>query len=434
MKIELQELSQSKRRFDVHFDENEVSEHVQQTEKSLAGSLHIDGFRRGKAPLALLKRRKGFDAMVKEELTERVVLKGYREAFKRHEKIAPVADPSVREFKYDNGVISFSMFFDVIPEFELAEYKGIKLKKVIRRISESDVNQTLEKLREQMASYNDAGDRAAVEGDVAMINFKGKDEKGNEMEGASAQNHTLVLGRGTMIPGFEDNIIGMKPGETKTFNITFPADYHNKEIAGQKAVFEVNLIALKERELPDLDDKWATGIGGPSVKTIDDLKMEIRKQLEKEEKEKSEKQLRNSLSDSLLNANPFEAPESMVLAERKRLDERLNMEKLIQGREEDEIKKINEDANRAAEAKVRESLIMHMIARRENITVDDEQVLETLREWAASDPEKSARIGDMAKNPDVIENIRYDMVMKNTFDYLLENADVSEEAIDNEKS
>lgn len=275
---------------------------------NLSKSVKLAGFRAGKAPLNLVEKNVD-PAVLQREFLDEAMSSLYSRAA-ASEKIRPVGQPEVNVKKFvPFTTLEFEITTDVVGKIKLADYKKIKQAKPKPDVTSKDVNDVLESLKLRVAEKSEAN-RAAKATDEVIIDFKGADEKGQPVSGAEGKDYPLVLGSNTFIPGFEDNLIGLKPGEQKTFKLTFPKDYGVKALANRKVEFSVTIKKVNEVVTPKLDDSFAPKVG--PFKTLKDLKDDIKKQLATEKQNEINRNFANELIEKISDKSTAAIPESML--------------------------------------------------------------------------------------------------------------------------
>lgn len=315
MKIKKEDLKKGKFKLTVTVEPAEIVKYYQSTYDNLAKDVKIAGFRAGKAPRKLTEESIGITRLLSQSL-DSIIQQEYYLAVQQ-EKMLPVGPPKVTISKYPNWGLEvseiesdlvFEAQFEVMPEVILKDFSKIKVtKKEPAKITEEDVEKILTHLRRQKATFSEI-DRAAKIGDRAEISYEGSVDRVKK-DSMSAKNHPLILGENTLIPGFEEEIVGMKKDGEKKFEITFPKDYHAKEFAGKKAEFEVKLVDLKEVNLPEADDAFAENFGH---KNIADLTEAIRKSLKDEVETKAKQELEGEVIEAILPFLTVEVPEGII--------------------------------------------------------------------------------------------------------------------------
>lgn len=328
MQVKKEDLGRGKFKLIVTVEPQDLVRYFNSSYEKLAISVKIDGFRPGKAPRKLVEEAIGQSRLLSDSL-DSALQESYFLAIQQ-EKLIPVCPPKVTISKYPiwglevaeiSEPLIFEAEFEVMPKVELLDYSKIKIKrKEPAKIKDDDVDKIILHLRRQKANFS-AVDRGAENGDRLEISYEGSIDNVKK-EAMSAKNQPLILGDKTLIPGFEDNIVGMKKDQEKEFEIDFPKDYHSKEFAGQTAKFSLKLVDLKEIKLPELDNQFAAGFG---QKNISDLRKAIEKSLRDEVETKAKNELEVEVLEKILPKLIVEVPDSLIEQETDRI---------IQGMEE----------------------------------------------------------------------------------------------------
>ncbi|BCD59431.1 MULTISPECIES: trigger factor [unclassified Nitratiruptor] len=385
MEINAQKLNEANATVEAKIAKQDVEKKEEKIAKELAKTMNIPGFRKGKVPPAVIKKRYG-DKLAQDAEAELV-----REALDQAleelgiEKDAMLGEPRFTKYEKGEEVIEMVLEIGVRPNIDITGYEEVIPEYEEPQVSDEEVEKRIEELADAMAQFKEVEeDRPAKEGDLVVIDFKGTLEDGSEIEGGSAQNFELRLGSGQFIPGFEEQVEGMKKGETKTIEVTFPEDYPNKELAGKKANFEVTLHTIKEKEKINIDDELAKKMLQKEDATLDELKEEVRKQLKSEKLSKLyNEELKPKLIEALVEKFEFDLPKNIVDQE---IDVQLN-NKAAQMSEE-EIKELRENKEKLEELRkelepeaqksVKATFIVDALAKAEGINVADQEVVQTI--------------------------------------------------------
>ena len=292
MKAELIKKEGNKVTLKITVDNNKFEAAVTKSYNKNKGKYNIAGFRKGKAPKLVIETQYGKGIFYNDAI-ELLFPEVYPEAIKEL-NIDPIDRPDldVEEISKDNGLVMV-VNVEVRPEFELGAYKGIEISKVDNNVSEEEVELSLQEMVNKNARLLSVEDKALENGDTAVIDFEGF-EGGVAFEGGKGENHNLVIGSNTFIPGFEEQLVGKKSGEEVEVNVTFPTEYHAENLAGKPVVFNVKVNDVKVKELPQLDDEFAKDAS--EFDTLAELRADVRTKLEEEAKNTSEAQLRNANS------------------------------------------------------------------------------------------------------------------------------------------
>ena len=355
--------------------------------EKLAKNVKIDGFRQGKAPMKMVKSRVG-KAAILEEATDVVLKKSYA-AILLDNNIQPVGQPQVQIEELTEDVLKVTVTAPVAPEVTLGQYKGLEVKKGTVKVTKKEIEAELANYQNQFAELIIKEEGTVENGDTAVIDFEGFKD-GVAFEGGKAENHSLEIGSGSFIPGFEEQVIGMKVGEEKEINVTFPEEYQSAELAGQEAVFKVKVHEIKTKVLPDIDDELAKDVNIDGIETLADLETYTKEQI----KNKKQTEVESKFSDDIFNAvienTPLEVPEAMIETETQTMlreveqnlsQQGLNME-LFQQLTGKTMEDMKTEMSEQAEKRVKFNLILAEIAKAENIEISDEEVDDEIKEIA----------------------------------------------------
>lgn len=351
---------------------------VGEATRALSQRTRVPGFRPGKAPRGVLEAVLGPGAVL-EEAVDRLVNTSYRDALVEKE-ILPLTNAEVEIVQAEEGKpLIFKATVPVRPDVKLGDYRSFNFKPEIETTDDPKVEKVIEELRDQNASLSPVEDRGAIKGDYAVIKYEGSRD-GAPFEGGSTERMPLIIGEDRLIPGFEDELVGLKVGDTKGFDITFPEDYAEESLAGQKAHFEVELRELREKILPDADDDFARSMG--DFADLATLRTEVRKRLERNALDKA----RHTFSDRIIEyavANAtIELPDVLVEQEVEVMHDEFRGALARQGISDEAYAKVSgkshedlhNDFRPDAEKRVRVLLVLSKIAEVEGLTVDDADI------------------------------------------------------------
>ena len=371
MQVSVETTSGLGRRMTVQIPADQIDQQVESKLQQLAQTVRLDGFRPGKVPLSVVKKRYG--RQVRQEAAGELIASSYEEALQQ-ENLKPAGEPSIEQTKNEAGVeLEYVAVFEVYPEIEQPDLDDIAIERMSAEIADSDIGNMLEKLRKQRTTWTKA-ERASVQGDRLEIDFAGTID-GEVFSGGSAKNVPLELGSNTMIPGFEEQLVGVSADDTKTIDVTFPDDYASKEVAGKTAQFEIKVHAVAEAQLPELNDDFARafGVGDGG---LDKLREEITNNMQRELDAAVKSSVKKQVFEALLEKADLDVPTSLIDSEIDAL-----------------VKKDEADADAVAdrgryeeEARRRVSLglLIADIIQRNQLQVDPEKVRETIENLAQS--------------------------------------------------
>lgn len=341
----------------------------------IANNVNIPGFRKGKAPRNIIEMHYGKEA-VKQEAFEIVANKAYSDALDQ-EKLIPVSDPKVEESTFEEGKdMELTIKVTLKPEPELGEYKGLHVEKEAVEVTDEAVEDAVNELRKRNAKMVAAEDDAVIEkGDFAIIDFAGTVD-GEPFSGGEGKGYPLEVGSNSFIPGFEDQLVGLKKGDSTDVEVTFPEEYFVKELAGKEAVFKVNIQDVKRRELPELTDEYVAA--NSDFKTVDELRANYKERMQKSAEENAKVAYERALIDMAVANAKFTVPEIMIedrisqMVDEMKMSlesRKMTMEMYMQYTGMD-MAKIRENQRPVAEENVKTDLVLDAIAKAENIQVD----------------------------------------------------------------
>jgi len=389
MKTEVKKLEKSQVEVKAVFDKEEWKAAQDKALDKVAASAQLDGFRKGHAPKGLIKAKIGAAAL-QSEAVDVILSDSYSKIFIDN-GINPVGQPSVSIVKMTADELELSFTAPVAPEFKLGEYKGLDVKKKRVRVTEKEINEKLEQYQNEFAELviKEGEDAVAENGDTVTIDFEGFKD-GVAFEGGKGENYPLELGSGSFIPGFEDQVVGMKVGETKDINVKFPEEYQAKDLAGADATFKVTVHEIKSKVLPKLDDELAKDVNIDGVEDLEALKKHIKEQLKSSKEAEAEEAFNEEIIDKLIENTPFEVPDAMVETEVQNIISEINANlqqqgltlELYQQMTGQTMDQLKADVRDNAEKRVKYQLIVAEIVKAENIEVSDEELAEEIKNIA----------------------------------------------------
>jgi len=376
MQVSLTRLPNSRARLKIQLSALAMSEYFQKALQRLALSISVEGFRKGKAPLELAQK-KIEEERVNEAALELALSSSYYAAIKQ-EGLVPLTEPVIRilQFGREEGFV-YEAEVDVLPEVILGDYRKLKIpKKKVETVKEEEIEQVLKQIQRQTAVMK-LKEGCVEKGDFVEIDFESFLDS-RPLEGGQSQNHPLVVGQGQFVPAFEEQLLGMKKGETKEFKVKFEKDFPNKQVAGQEIRFKVTVKELKKIELPPLNDEWAVSLGR---KNLADLKERIKESLKQEKEKQSEAQFEEELLNQILKISQIDLPKSLILAEQGRLlgflknqieEKGLAFEDYLASIKKTE-EELAQDLEKVAERNVKISLLLKEIGQKEKIQCPPEK-------------------------------------------------------------
>ena len=381
--------------------------------ESIKGTVRIDGFRPGKVPLKVVKQK--YSGTVLQEVAGELMQNSFREALTQ-ENLQPAGDPVIQANAPVLGeAMEFTVTFEVFPEVSLAPVSELSVEKVEATVEDADVDNMIDVLRKQKMDWNEV-DRASANDDRITIDFVGTVD-GEKFDGGSANDMPMTLGAGQMIPGFEDALTGLKAGEETTFKVPFPEDYAAKDLAGKEAEFAVTVKKVEEPKLPEIDEEFAKAFGVESG-DVDQLKSEIRANMERELARRLRTLVKESVMDALLEKNPIEVPSATVAQEAETLKKQTE----VQSPGTDlPVDVFMGDAKR----RVQLGMILAEVAKASALNINPDMIKERIEEMAQDydDPDEFVRY--YMGNQEMLRGIETLVMEDKVVDWVVEQAQVS---------
>lgn len=421
MKITTKKLSDTRVELKVSLDSADLKEARGLAVARLARNLKVQGFRQGKAPASLVEKQLDPNTIASEAI-DTAVRTTMPRAFDQAKQM-PIAVEKVDVTKYaPDESAEYVATADILPDVKLGDHHKLKAKMGKTTASDQDVQEILDNIVNAYAEKVLA-QRPAANGDEVIIDFVGK-LNGEEFPGGSAKDHHLTLGSGQFIPGFEDAIVGHSAGDKFDIKVTFPKDYPEKSLAGQPAVFETLLKQVNEAQKPALDDELAQKCG--NFKTMDDLKSDIRQNLETQNRHRAIEQYREDLVAELVKSSKVSAPEILVRDQLRFIRDDMTRNAAGRGITFEQyldmagqtIEEWEEEARKVAEARVKSSLVLQILAKEQNILASDEEVdakIAELKDLYQRSKEAMANL----KKPEVRQDVKNRLVIDKTLDFLV---------------
>ena len=386
---------------------------------------NIPGFRKGKAPMQIVERYYGNEIFYEDAFNE-IVPDIFDEEVEKA-GLEVVSRPQIDIVQMEKGKdLIFTAIVNTKPDVKLAKYKGIDLEKTTYKVTDKDIEDELNKMAERNSRMISVEDRPAKKGDTTVIDFLGT-VNGEEFEGGKAENYDLVLGSNSFIPGFEDQVIGMKIDETKDVKVTFPEDYFSKELAGKAAVFKVTVHEIKTKELPTIDDEFAKDVS--EFDTLKELKEDIKKKQEKQNEEREIAELNEKAIKTVSDKSEVDLPEGMVNLEldnmMEDMDRRIsyqgiNLDQYLQmvGKSKEDFR---EENRKQAEESLKLKLVLEAICKDAKVKAEDTEVDEKLKELATA---YGRKVEELKNNKDLVKNVSDSIESEKAIKVIVDNAKI----------
>ena len=395
--------------------------------KDLANRVSIPGFRKGKAPRHIIEQRLGKEAIL-DTAFESVADKAFVEALKEQD-LSPVSRPDIETVTLEDGKdVVFKARFIAKPEVTLGEYKGLVVEKKVDEVTDEDVDKEIESMRRRRSQMVDAPEGAEVKtGDFVTLDFKGFVD-GEAFEGGEGKDHPLEIGSNRFIPGFEDQLIGMKIGEERDVNVTFPEEYHSKDLAGKPAKFECTIHSIKERRLPELDDEFAKKVS--KFQTVEELRADIRKNLEHAAQQKADNDYNVAVIEKATENITVDIPEIMIENRVTMMIQEMAMRLEQQGMRFEQymqyagtdLNQIREQYKKTAAENVKTDLMLEAVAKAEDIKVDDKDLDGEVAAMALTYGATPAQVRKVVKEQGRVGDLITTVLRKKTSQFILDNA------------
>ena len=421
MKVTVEDISPVKKKLHIQVLPDAIAKEMTKAVADVSKKAKIPGFRPGKAPKAVVERH--YQAEIESEVMNRLISDSYLQAV-RENNLSPVEMPNITNISplQKDAPLNFTAMVEVRPQFTLGTYEGIEITEPPVTVTDEEVAQTIDRLREMYAQLEVVEGKPLDTTHTAIIDFEGFRD-GKSIEGAKAEDHTLTLGSGSLIPGFEEQIVGMQKGDTREISVNFPADYNNKDLAGKDAKFSVTLKEVKQKVLPELNDEFAKDLG--DHKNVDELKARIREDIGVRKKNELSTGQREELMGKLVEAHAFEVPEGMVERELMSMARSQATRMARQGMDLQnfDIAAFRERNRDLAVKRVKGILLMEAIADKEKIEISDDEVSTALAAAARSTGQKLDAVRKYYENQEGgLDSLRTTLLQEKTLAHLLSKA------------
>ncbi len=413
------------RRVDLAVAVADLDKGMDQRLKRLGKNVKMPGFRPGKVPANIIQQQYGYEARM-EALNE-ILEKSFADAVRENEyRVA--GSPKIEPKKTENEAqLEFVAVFEVYPEVKVADLKDVEIERPVLEVGAAELESTLNVLRKQRVSYEPV-DRAAAKEDRVTIDFLGKKD-GEPFQGGEAKDYPFVLGEGSMLADFENAVLGMKAGESKTFEMTFPADYHAKDLAGQAVTFDISVKQVSEAVLPEIDAEFAKALGIANGDT-EKMRAEIETNLKREVKSRLRNRVKNQVMDALLKAHPIDIPNSLVETEIEQL-----MQNARQDMEQRSGKKMKDFPMQRewfvdqAKRRVNLGLVLSEIVRNNQLHAKPEQIRSFVEDAAQSYEHPEEVVRWYYAQPQRLAEIEGVVIEDNVVEWALSNAKVLDKTV-----
>jgi trigger factor len=428
MTTNVTKLEENKVRLDVEVTPETVRQGVEAKIRELGRQVRVPGFRPGKAPRRVIENRLGRDYIYMEALQEQ--LPGWYSQAVVETDLRPIDQP---EIHFDDPLdeeegFKFSATVEVRPEADLGDYKSVEVPRREVEVSDEDVEESMEELRGQFATLAAIEERPAQDGDFVILDFSGERLTGGPVEGADAEDYMLEIGRGELLPAFEENIVGMNAGERKQFGVTFPMDYAEESLRGESVLFNVHVKEIKERDLPPLDDEFVKEAS--EFETLDELRAAMREQLEAAAEQRVDGEFRGRVLDVVAEGVDVQVPEVMVHEKAHEMVDSFERSIRSQGMEPEQYYQLagtdhhqfEERVRPDAEDTVKKELVLEAVAAAEGIVAEEDEVMHEISHLAEDSERSVQEIAQVLRNNGTYSMLEEEISRQKALDFLVENA------------
>lgn len=420
MQVSIETTSGLERRLTVGVPADVIDNEVNKRLQEAARSVRLDGFRKGKVPLKVVRQK--FGSGVRQEVLGDTINRSFQEAV-RQNAIKPAGQPQIEPKQFEEGKdLEYVATFEVFPEISLKEIDGVEITQYEADISEQDIDEMIETLRKSQAGWT-AVERPAQSGDRVNLDFVGKRD-GEEFDGGSANGYTLQLGSGSMIPGFEDGIVGMSAGDTKVLSLTFPDDYQVDELKGAAVEFTVTLNSISEQQLPELNEGFFASFG-VTEGGLEKFRADVRDNMEREKERVVTAKVKSQVLDALLTANTIEMPKALVQQEIDVLRQQAVQQYGQLSAKLDVRSLLPDDLFRKrAEKRTALGLLISEVVSEQKISIDNDRVRKLVESIAATYEDPESVINYYYSNNELLSGARAAVLEDQVVDYLRGKASV----------
>ena len=424
MQATIEKVSNLERRLNVSLPVQEIETEVESRLKRMARDLRMHGFRPGKVPFRLVQQTYG--GQIRQEVLGDVLQKSFGEAV-RQQNLRVAGYPRFEPKPAEGNQVEFSATFEIYPEVSVGELSAVQIERPLVSVAEAEVDKTVEILRKQRTHYREA-EREARNGDSITIDYQGT-INGEPFEGGSGTDHNTVLGEGRLLAGFEQQVLGMRAGEARTFELTFPEDYHGKEVAGKTANFHVTVKRVAEPVLPEVNADFAKALGiadGDLAK----MRADVKGNLEREVRRRRDARVKDQVMKALLESSSVELPKALVQLEVERLMEGMRRDLEARGLKAQDIPMPAEAFEPEAKKRVTLGLLIAELVRREGLGAKPEQIKAVVQDYAQSYEKPEEVVRWYYQSTDRLREVESLVLENNVVEWVLSKVKVEDKPTD----
>jgi trigger factor len=426
MQATIEKVSNLERRLNVSLPMQEIEDEVQSRLKRLAGNIRMHGFRPGKVPLRLVQQTYG--GQVRQEVLGDILQKSFGEAVRQQNlRVAGYPRFEPKPAGEGNQQVEFSATFEVYPEVSVGDLTAVQVDRPVVTVDAAEVEKTIEILRKQRTHYREV-EREARIGDSITIDYRGTID-GQEFEGGSGTDHNTTLGEGRLLAGFEEQVLGLHPGESRTFELTFPEDYHGKEVAGKTANFHVTVKRVAEPVVPEVNADFAKALGIADG-DLDKMRADVKGNLEREVRRRRDARVKDQVMKALLENSSIELPKALVQIETERLMEGMRRDLEGRGLKSDDIPMPAEAFEPEAKKRVALGLIIAELVKREGLAAKPDQIKAVVQDYAQSYERPEEVVRWYYQSNDRLREVESLVLENNVVDWALSKVKVEDKPTD----
>lgn len=424
MQVSIETTQGLERKMTIAVPSEQVDSAVNARLQEAARTVRMNGFRKGKVPMKVVKNR--FGKGVRQEVVGELMSQSYYEAISE-KSLKPAGQPRIEATKLDEGEdLEFTAIFEVYPEVSLPDFSAIKVERLQAEVNDADIDEMIETLRQQRMTWETV-DRAAAKDDMVNIDYVGRKD-GEEFEGGKAEGSSLLIGSERMIPGFEDGIIGKKAGETVTLPLTFPEEYHNADLAGAEVEFDITVNQVSEKTLPAVDEEFYASFGVEEGGE-EAFRKEVANNMAREMKTASRNKLKNRIMDAVLEAVDVSVPSALLAGEIDQLRNQA-LQQMGAGAQNIDKSLIPDDLfSEQAKRRVVLGLVLGEVIQQQNLQADAVKVREAIEELAATYESPEEVVKWYYGNQEQLAAVESSVLEDQVFDYIIDQAEVSDKTV-----
>lgn len=425
MSLQVEKLENNMAKITIETGAEELDKAIESAYQKQKSKISIPGFRKGKVPRQIIEKMYGKEVFY-EDAANALIPDAYEKALDECEEDI-VSSPKIEVTQIEAGKpFIFTATVALKPEVKLGKYKGVKVEKIDTEVTEEEVNEAIEKERENNARNITVEDRPVKDGDMTVIDFEGFVD-GVAFEGGKGENYPLTIGSGAFIPGFEEQLIGKEIGKETEVNVTFPEDYHAEDLKGKAAVFKCTVKEIKEKELPEVDDEFASEVS--EFDTLAEYKEDLKKNLEEKKAKDAKDAKEEAAIEAVVEASEMEIPEAMLETQQRQMVDEFAQRITMQGISMEQYLQLTgtnyqqmvEQVKPQAEKRIKSRLVLEAVAAAEKLEVTDEEYNKEIETMAEVYQTEADKVKEMLGERET-KNIRQDLVVRKAAEFVVEHA------------